>query len=173
MAVFDIKLVRTARACVLAAVSVVALAAVPAVAQEVNPEQFAAARKYVDLTDSSSIFETTLIQTGVQTMNQIVTQNPEIQEQTSAVIGEVIKEYVESKDELLNQFARVYAVRFTLEELNEINAFYESPVGQKLTSENTTINSDMRRVLQVYLNTLRPEFLAKVRAALRAQGVEI
>jgi uncharacterized protein len=173
MAVFDLKLVRMARTCVLAAVSVVALAAVPTVAQEVNPEQFEAARKYVELTDSGGVFETTLIQTGVQTMNQIVSQNPEIRQQTSDAIGEVIKEYVESKGELLDQFARVYAVRFTLEELNEINAFYGSPIGQKLASENATINSDLRRVLQVYLNTLRPEFLAKVRAALRAEGVEL
>ncbi len=150
-----------------------ASAAVPALAQEVAPEQLAMARKYIDLTDRGAVFETTVVEIGIDTMRQIVTQNPELSEQTNTVIGDVIKDYNGRKGELLDQFARVYAIHFTLEELTEIVAFYESPTGQKLAKANADLNSDIRRVLQVYTNNLRTEFFAKVRAGLRAQGVEL
>lgn len=152
--------------------SVLAMAA-PAVAQEVAPEQLALARKYIDLTDRGAVFETTVVEMGIDTMRQIVTQNPEIIDQTNETIGEVIQEYNGRKGELLDQFARVYAMRFTMEELTQIVAFYESPTGQKLASANSEVNADIRRILGVYTNNLRTEFFAKVRANLRAKGVEI
>lgn len=165
---------RGARIAVLAAMtaSIVGFAS-PAFAQEVAPEQLALARKYIDLTDNAAIFETTVVETGIETMRQIVTQNPEIMDQTDEVIGEVIKEYNGRKGELLDQFARIYAIRFSMEELNQIVAFYESPTGQKLARANMELNTDISRVLQVYTNNLRTEFFAKVRSALRAKGVEI
>lgn len=147
--------------------------AAPAFAQEVAPEQLALARKYIDLTDNGAVFETTVVETGIETMRQIVTQNPELVEQTNEVIGDVIKEYNGRKGELLDQFARIYAIRFSMEELTTIVEFYESPTGQKLAQANSELNVDIRRVLQVYTNNLRTEFFAKVRAGLRAKGVEI
>lgn len=145
----------------------------PVFAQEVAPEQLALARKYIDLTDRGAVFETTVVEVGIDTMRQIVTQNPEIIDEANETIGDVIKEYNGRKGELLDQFARVYAVRFTLDELREIVAFYESPTGQKLAAANSEVNADVRRVLQVYTNNLRTEFFAKVRSALRAKGIEI
>jgi hypothetical protein len=164
--------VRGARNVALAAM-VVGAAVAPALAQEVAPEQLAMARKYIDLTDRGAVFETTVVEIGIDTMRQIVTQNPEIQDQTDTAIGEVIKDYNGRKGELLDQFARVYAIYFSLEELTAIVAFYESPTGQKLAQANADLNTDIRRVLQVYTNNLRTEFFAKVRAELREQGVEL
>ncbi|MNL74118.1 hypothetical protein D3C87_1996880 [compost metagenome] len=74
---------------------------------------------------------------------------------------------------MLDQFARVYALRFTMDELQTIVTFYESPTGQKLAQANAEINTDLQRVMQVFTNNLQREFFAKVRAELRAQNVEI
>jgi len=153
-------------------VGILALSA-PAMAQEVPPEQLALARKYVDLTDRAAVFETTMVEIAIGTMRQIVQQNPEISEQTDAAISKILEEYKGRKGELLDQFARVYAVRFTIEELQEIVAFYESPTGMKLSLANTEANMDLQRVLQVFTTNMRPEFFAKVRAELRAQGIEV
>ncbi|WP_108395805.1 DUF2059 domain-containing protein [Devosia submarina] len=152
--------------------SVLAFAA-PAMAQEVPPEQLALARKYVDLTDRAAVFETTMVEIAIGSMRQIVQQNPEISEQTNTAIGKVLEEFRGRKSELLDQFARVYAVRFTIPELQEIVAFYESPTGQKLSMANSEVNIDLQRVMQVFTNNVRPEFFAKVRAELRTQGIEL
>ena len=163
-----------ARALLAVALSAAMLVvAVPAMAQEVPPEQLALARKYIDLTDRAAVYEITLVEIGIGTMRQIVQQNPEIMDETDAAVGKVLEEYKERKGELLDQFARVYAVRFTVEELQEIVAFYETPTGQKLAQANTEVNSDLQAVLQVFTNNTRSEFFAKVRAELRAQGFEV
>ena len=168
------KMMRGARAAVFAALAAgVFTLSAPAYAQEVAPEHLALARKYIDLTDRGAIFETTVVEVGIEAMRQIVTQNPEILNQTNEAIGEVIKQYNGRKGELLDQFARVYAIRFTVEELQQIVAFYESQTGQKLAQANSELNADIGRVLQVYTNNLRTEFFAKVRAELRKAGVEI
>lgn len=162
------------KALLAVALSALVLAlSVPTFAQEVPPEQLALARKYIDLTDRAAVYETTLVEIAIGTMRQIVQQNPEISEQTDAAISKVLEEYKGRKGELLDQFARVYAVRFTIEELQEIVAFYESPTGQKLSAANSEANIDLQRVLQVFTTNVRPEFFAKVRADLRAQGIAI
>ena len=167
-------IVTRAKALVAVALSAAILAvALPAVAQEVPPEQLALARKYIELTDNASVYEITLVEIGIGTMRQIVTQNPELVDETDAAVGKILEEYRDRKGELLDQFARVYAVRFTVEELQEIVAFYESPTGQKLAQANTEVNSDLQAVLQVFTNNTRSEFFAKVRAELRAQGFEV
>ena len=147
--------------------------AAPAMAQEVAPEQLALARKYIDLTDRGAIYEVTMVEAGVQTLRQIVQQNPEIAEATKTAIGKILEEYKGRKGELLDQFARVYAARFSAQELQEIVTFYESPTGSKLAQANAEVNQDLQRVMKVFTNNVNREFFAKVRAELRAQGVTI
>ena len=96
-------------------------------AQEVPPEQLALARKYVELTDRAGVYEITLVEIGIGTMRQIVHAEPRNRRADRSAIGKVLETYKSRKGELLDQFARVYAVRFTVEELQEIVAFYESP----------------------------------------------
>ncbi len=142
-------------------------------AQELAPDRLALARQYVDLTDGAQIFETNLIRTGIETMRTLVSQNPDIADTVSNAIGVVIEAYSESKDELFDQFARVYALRFTTEELREIVAFYQTDTGRKLATSNSIINTELSTVMQIYQANLNIEFFAQVRAELRANGVEL
>jgi hypothetical protein len=142
-------------------------------AQEVAPEHLALAREYIDLTDRGGVFETSVVETGIETLQVISAQNPELFEPTNEAIGVVIGQYNGRKGELLDQFARVYAVRFSIDELKEIVAFYETPTGQKLSQANSELNTDLQRVMQVFNNNLKQEFLAKVRAELRSKGIEL
>ncbi len=157
---------------VAASAAILAFAA-PVVAQEVSPEQLSLARQYVDLTDNASVFEVIMVETGIETMRQLVTQNPEIIDAVDSAVKKVLEDYRARKGELMNQFARVYALRFTVEELQQIVAFYESDVGKKLSASNLEVNSDLQRVLQVFTENVQREFFAQVRAELRAQGVEV
>ena len=163
-----------AKALVAVALSAALIAvAVPVAAQEVPPDQLALARKYVELTDNAGVYEITLVEIGMGTLSQLTTQNPELADEIDLAIGAVLETYQSRKGELLDQFARIYATRFTIEELQEIVTFYESPTGQKLAAANTDVNMDLQAVLQVFTNNTRSEFFAKVRAELRAKGFEV
>jgi len=161
---------RTAMA-VLSAVIMMGVS--PATAQELSPEQMDLARRYVELTDNAQVFEVTVVTTGLNTMRVLLGQNPELEKQLDEAIGKTIEKYRARKGELIDQFARIYAARFTVEELTEIVAFYESDVGQKLSQQNLEANQQLSTVLKIYESNLQREFLASVRATLKEMGIDI
>lgn len=141
--------------------------------QEISPEQLSLARKYVDMTDTSKVFETMLLQAGIETMKTLTSQNPDLHQKVQDAIGVVIKGYIPEKGQLMDQFARVYALKFSKDELQKIDDFYSSPVGMKLTKENRAINKQLQAVIKVFADNLRTEFIAKVRAELKKEGVDL
>lgn len=150
-----------------------AFAAMPASAQELAPEHLAIARKYIELTDKSGIYEVSLVETAVETMRTIITQNPEIMDPVDKAITKTLESYKGKKGDLLDQFARVYALNFTMDELQVIVAFYESPVGSKLAAANASLNQSIQMVMRVFETNLKTEFFAKVRAELKAGGYDV
>ena len=162
----------------LAAAALVALslafgAAAPAVSQEISPEQLALARKYVDLTDKAQIYEATMVLTAQQTSKLLTQSNPELAQQIDEQIGKALEARRGKKDELFNQIARIYAVSFTSEELQQVVAFYETPAGQKLLTQSMAINQDVQTVMKIWTSNNGTEFVREVRAALKAAGYNI
>ena len=141
--------------------------------QEISPEHLAAARSYVDMTDGAAVYENELIEIGLNTMRVLVQQDPALTDPVIEAIDAAYAEYLDRKSELYNQFARIYAMRFTQEELEEILAFYNGEVGQKLLANNPGINQDLQIVLGVWKNNTESEFLARVRAILREEGYSV
>jgi hypothetical protein len=150
-----------------------AVSAVPAAAQEIAPEHLALARQYIDLTDKGQVYETLLLSTAVTTMRTIIQQNPDLGSQTDAAITKTLDFYRDKKGDLLDQFARIYALTFPPEELQIIVDFYKSEVGQKLATANNTINERIQTLVGVFENNLGREFFAKVRAELKAAGFDV
>ena len=148
-------------------------ATAPVLAQEISPEALALARKYVDLTDKAGIFEATLAQTAAQTSKLLSGQNPDITDKIDAAIVKILDQYKGKKDDLFNQFARVYATTFTQDELQQIVNFYSSPAGQKLASSAQAVNLSIRDVMSVYTYNFGTEFVTKVRAELKAEGYKL
>jgi hypothetical protein len=150
----------------------VALPAMSQQAAEISPEALALARKYVDLTDTGGLYEATIVQVGIRTYRQLLPQNPEIAEPLNKAIEKVLESYRGRKAELFDQFARVYAAFFSVEELQEIVNFYGSPTGQKLAKSNATTSGTINRIMDVFSSNLNTEFFAAVRAELKAQGID-
>jgi hypothetical protein len=148
-------------------------AVAPAMAQEISPEQLALARKYVDLTNKGQIYEAIAVMTAQQTSQMLTTQNPELALTIDETIGKVLETRRGKSDELFNQIARVYAVTYSAEELQQIVAFYETPVGQKLATNAQSINTDVGRIMQVYTSNFGTEFVREVKAALQAAGYDV
>lgn len=147
--------------------------AAPAIGQEIAPEHLELARRYVDLTDRSKIYERTLAEIAIETMQQLLPQNPELEQQIGAAIEKAVDVYKERRRDLTDQFARVYAIRLTQEELQQIVTFYESPVGQKLTAVNSAANQDMQVVMGVFQTNLSQEFFARVRSNMKEAGFDV
>jgi len=141
-------------------------------AQEISPDALALARQYLDLTDHSGVYETTLVQAGINSYRQLLRTNPEIDQQLNKAIENTITFYRDRKGDLFDQMARLYAITFSIDELQQIVAFYGSPVGQKLSKANAELNLAMQDIMKVFSANLNKEFFAKVRADLKAQGID-
>lgn len=152
-------------------ISGAAIATVPAQAQqEISPEHLAKAREYVDMTDSAQVYERTLVEMGLRVMRLMIQEDPSLRDPLINALQTVYDGYLEDRDPLYNQFARIYAIRFSVEELDQILAFYDTEVGQKLLEQNQTINEDLQTVLTVWSRNTSNEFLSRVRAELREGG---
>lgn len=145
--------------------------AAPVQAQEIDPAQLALARKYVDLTNKGQLYEVILVQTAQQTSNLFVPQNPDKAAQINDVIGKVLETYKGKHDDLFNQIARLYAVSFTPQEMQQIVDFYSSPAGQKLAASAADINGSVQKILKLYTYNLGTEFVSKVKAELVAEKI--
>src|SRR5690606_17806435 len=119
---------RLAAALVISGAALVS--AVPAQAQqEISPEHLAKARDYVNITDSGQLYERTIIEMGLQVMRVMIQEDPSLREPLLEALQTVYESYLADRDSLYNQFARIYAIRFSPEELQEIIDFYNTPVG--------------------------------------------
>jgi hypothetical protein len=75
--------------------------------------------------------------------------------------------------ELLNDGARLYAARFTEQELKDVLAFYKSPVGRKVITQEPVILDQSGSNVDAWANKLADEVIAKFRAEMRKRGKEI
>lgn len=139
---------------------------------EIAPDHLALARKYVDMTDTAKVFEDAVVRTAVQATRTLVAQSPDLSDQVAESAVGVMQEYQNRKGELFDQFARIYAIHFSPEELSEIIAFYETDVGQRLLSQLGDVNQELQLALQVYETNLSNEFMAKLKESLAGQGYE-
>jgi hypothetical protein len=147
--------------------------AAPAVGQEIPPDQMVLARKYIDLINTSNLFRGVVLKTAIGSFKALTVGHADIEKDISDAVDRTIKSYTGDEAELLDQIARVYATVFTLEELQQIVAFYESPVGQKLAKAAPELANTTSDVLKVYENNLSAEFVRRVRADLKEKGINI
>lgn len=156
-----------------ALLSALTVASLPARAQELSPEHIALARKYIDLSLKITMFEQALIQAGIDVSDTIQRVDPSLEEKADKAIGDAIGYFAGKKDDVFNQFARVYALQFTMDELREMNAFYETPTGQKLAGLQSAIAGQIASLFALYEENMRNEMYARVRADLIEQGADL
>jgi hypothetical protein len=148
-------------------------AVAPALSQEISPEQLALARKYVDLTNKGQLYEAIAAMTAAQASQLLTQQNPDLALVIDETIGKVLETRRGKSDALFNEVARIYAVMYTADELNQIIAFYETPVGQKLATNAQQVNTDTAKILTVFTQNFGTEFVREVKAKLKEAGYNV
>lgn len=141
-------------------------------AQEITAEHLALAQEFVEL-NTVGFFEQGLLQVSVGTFRTFTKTNPDIGELIQQSIVEVMNTYQGQNHTLNNQIALIYAVRFTVEELQQLLNFYESDIGKKVLETSQIITKETDTAIEVWTNNLSKEFVSKLRAVMKAKGYEI
>ena len=158
----------------LAFVAVTAtLAAAPqARAQSKDPSaaSLAMANEIIDIKGSMAVFQPLIPGVVEQTKNQLVQMNPLLFKDAEEVAANLRKEYQPRLQTLRQEIVKFYATAFTEQELKETLAFYRSPTGKKLLTEEPNFVNRTMTFAQDWAVKLNEEALQRMRAELRKKG---
>ena len=100
-------------------------------------------------------------------------QNPMLSRDLNEVAARLRTELVPRTTELLNDAAKLYATRFSEQELRDVLAFYKSPLGQKVISEEPPILDESMKNVDTWAGKFGNEVMAKFRAEMKKKGHDL
>ncbi len=80
------------------------------------------------------------------------------------------KQYAPRVSELVDATARIYASHFTEQELKELLAYYQSPIGQKALVEEPKVIEQSMAGAGAWGDSLSQEVMASMRAEMKKRG---
>jgi uncharacterized protein len=160
--------VPTARAVALG----LALAATTVCAQAQQPSAatLASARELMELKGVKNLVEPVVVGVVQQTTGTILQTNPGLSKDLDEVSAQLRNEYQPRIAEMTNEIVRLYAQHFSEQELKEAVAFYKSPAGKKILTEEPKILDESYARIQQWANRLQDEVMTRVRAEMKKRG---
>ena len=161
----------TRKAARLATFAVALVAFNPAAySQKPDPAAIATAKELIAYTGSSAIFNPLIAGVVEQAKLLYLQQNPALGKDLNEIADKLRTDLAPRFAELTNEMAVLYATHFTGAELKAILAFYQSPVGKKVLSEQPTVVDASMKYAQEWANKLSDQVIAKMRDELKKRG---
>jgi hypothetical protein len=159
-----------ARLCWAALIGAACLATQPAAAQQPSATSIAAATEIIDAKGSMILFEPLVPGVVEQAKNVFLQTNPNLSKDLTEVAANLRKQLALRLGNLKTEAAKVYAARFTEQEMKEIAAFYKTPLGKKLIEEEPKIVDGTLRMAQDWANRLSEEVMGLFRNEMKKKG---
>jgi uncharacterized protein len=83
---------------------------------------------------------------------------------------DVEKQYAPRLNDLIDQSARIYASHFTESELRDLLTFYQSPLGQKVLTQEPKVLDESMIYAGTWADNLSVEVVASMRAEMKKRG---
>jgi uncharacterized protein len=178
-----LQITKRAGAALIAAALALSMAAVPAVAQDtappppaelqVEPERLAAARDLLQATNTEAQFTTVIPMMFGQLKQSMPPAGPKMQEELDKVFDEVQKQFIERRNEVLDQIAVLYAQKFSAEEMKALADFYRSPIGQKFIAAMPELTAEAMKMGNIWGRNIAMDAERKVREEMRRRGFQL
>jgi uncharacterized protein len=155
----------------LAAVAAALVAFGPAAnSQQPSAAAMATAKELVASTAAATVFNPLIAGVIEQAKLLYLQQNPGLSKDLNEIANKMRTDLAPRFAELGNEMARLYATRFTDQELKAILVFYQSPAGKKLLAEQPTVVDDSMKFAQDWANKLSDQVIANMRDELKKKG---
>jgi hypothetical protein len=162
---------RLARTCAATAlILLVAMAGVRAQSAQPSAAAVALAKQIVDLKGATNMFDPVISGVVEHHKRLILSANPNLQRDLDEVSNRILKEFSPRVAEVQLEIARGYASRFTEQELKDILAFYKTPLGKKLITEEPKGVDEATRRVDAWAAKYAEEVLARIRAEMKKKG---
>ena len=128
------------------------------------------AKEIVNLTGATTLFNPLIPGVVEQAKNLFLQQNPGLSKDLNEIAVKMRADLAPRSEELTAEVAKLYATHFTDAELKEVLAFYKSPLGTKLISEQPKIGEESLKFAQDWANRLSDQVIANMREELKKRG---
>ena len=128
------------------------------------------AKEVVTATGAMALFNPLIPGVIEQAKNLFLQQNPGLSKDLNEITTKMRADLEPRFSELTSEVAKLYATHFNEAELKELLAFYKTPVGMKLITEQPKIGDEGLRFAQTWANNLSDEVIAKMRDELKKRG---
>jgi hypothetical protein len=164
----------TSRAVRLAMIAVTMAIVVPAAygqqAQAPSSGAMDAAKELITVTGATQLFNPLIAGVIEQARLLYLQQDPGLSNDLNEIATKMRTDLQPRFVQASNEVARLYATHFTEQELKEILAFYKSPTGKKLLSEQAIVIDNSMKFAQDWANKLSEEVVSAMRDELKKKG---
>jgi hypothetical protein len=159
-----------------AAILVVAWAGA-ASAQQQKPAPTAAAvqmaREIIQLKGATTTFDPLITGVIEYHRNVMIQTNPNLSREIEQVASKLVTELQGRRVELQQALATSYAQHFTEQELRDAIAFYRSPLGKKLVTEEPKAMEETMKAADAWSKKFADEINAKLREEMKKRGFNV
>ena len=141
--------------------------------QQPSATAIATAKDMITSKGATALWEPIVPGVIEQAKSVFVQANPTLLKDLNEVALKLRAEYAPRSAEVVNDVAKLYASRFTEQELKDTLAFYKSPLGKKLLAEEPSILDQSMRNAQGWADRLSQEVMGKIRTEMKRRGHEI
>jgi hypothetical protein len=139
-------------------------------AQQPSATAIATAKELITVKGTTALYDPILIGVVEKAKGVFLQTNPMLQKDLNEVAAKLRTELAPRSAEVVNETARLYASRFTEQELKDAIAFYKSPLGRKLLAEEPALADQSMRSAATWADKLSEEVMNKMRAEMRRRG---
>jgi hypothetical protein len=142
-------------------------------AQQPSDTATATAKEIIALKGAATVYEVVVPGVIEQVKNLFLQTNPMLSKDLNEVAAKLRQDYAPRRSEILDEVSRLYASRFTEQELKDALAFYKTPLGKKLVEEEPRILDQSMNIAQNWGNKLSEEVISKMRTEMKKKGHEL
>ena len=146
-----------------------------ALADELTPSKRADIERLLELTNSTGIAKQFASAISQQMFQALKAAKPEIPDRALAIMDEelmaLLSEQMSAPGGLTDQVVPIYDRYFTHQEIQELLAFYRTPLGQKTIAVLPQVVNDSILAGQRWAQSLAPEMQKRVTEALQREGL--
>ena len=142
-------------------------------AQKPSTTALATAKELITIKGGNALYEPIVPGVVQQAKSVLLRANPTLGKDLNEVATKLRAELLPRGAELMNDAARIYASRFSEQELKEALAFYKTPLGRKLVVEEANVLDQSMKNAQDWANRLSEEVIGKIRSEMKKRGHEI
>lgn len=139
----------------------------------VAPEAVEAAKQLFNTMGADKQFDTVIVTLTTGLANVVKQQHPARAKDIDEVFAKLADKFRARKDDIVGIVTPLWAEKFSVAELNEISAFFKSPIGQKLVREQPAIMQRSMQLGMAWGQMIGQEVEAEARRELKARGIDL